>query len=172
MHAFRARPLTSLYVAGPFSMGYADLYTFLMPLYALSLGFDAAEVVVLAGARSIVAMFLAIHIGALMDCFGTRRVTLFFVLTSMALAPVFSLVPWYGCLLLLQLVNGASVSFAWSGAQTLIAQLAEGEARYSRPGSKATVSTPADCRVSWNPADACWRALVQKAVAVEGIQIG
>jgi MFS family permease len=32
--------------------------------------------------------------------------------------------------LLLQLVNGAAVSFAWSGAQTLIAQLAEGEARY------------------------------------------
>jgi hypothetical protein len=32
--------------------------------------------------------------------------------------------------LALQLVNGAAVSFAWSGAQTLIAQLAIGEARY------------------------------------------
>jgi len=32
-------------------------------------------------------------------------------------------------LLLLQLVNGAAVSFAWSGAQTLIAQLAEGDPR-------------------------------------------
>jgi MFS family permease len=31
--------------------------------------------------------------------------------------------------LLLQLVNGAAVSFAWSGAQTLIAQLAEGDPR-------------------------------------------
>ena len=30
----------------------------------------------------------------------------------------------------MQLVNGAAVSFAWSGAQTLIAQLAEGDARY------------------------------------------
>ncbi len=124
------RSLTALYVAAPFSMGYVDFYTFLMPLYALSLGFDAAEVGILVGARSIVAMFLSIHIGVLMDRFGTRKVTLFFVWTSMVLAPLFPLVPWFWSLLALQLVNGAAVSFAWSGAQTLIAQLAIGEARY------------------------------------------
>jgi MFS family permease len=65
-----------------------------------------------------------------MDRFGTRRVTLFFVWTGMALAPLFPLVPGFWALLLLQLVNGAAVSFAWSGAQTLIAQLAEGDAGY------------------------------------------
>ena len=43
------RSLTALYVAAPFSMGYVDFYTFLMPLYALSLGFDAAEVGILVG---------------------------------------------------------------------------------------------------------------------------
>jgi MFS family permease len=48
----------------------------------------------------------------------------------MALAPLFPLVPGFWALLLLQLVNGAAVSFAWSGAQTLIAQLAEGDAGY------------------------------------------
>src|SRR5215472_940398 len=126
----RPPPLAALYVAGPFSMGYVDFYTFLMPLYALSLGFDAAEVGILVGARSIIAMFLSIHIGVLMDRFGTRKVTLFFVWTSMVMAPLFPLVPWFWSLLLLQLVNGAAVSFSWSGAQTLIAQLAEGEARY------------------------------------------
>ena len=124
------RSLTALYVAAPFSMGYVDFYTFLMPLYALSLGFDAAEVGILVGARSIMAMFLSIHIGVLMDRFGTRKVTLFFVWISMVLAPLFPLVPWFWSLLVLQLVNGAAVSFAWSGAQTLIAQLATGEARY------------------------------------------
>ena len=66
----------------------------------------------------------------LMDRFGTRRVTLFFVWTAMALAPVFPLVPWFWPLLLLQVVNGGALSFAWSGSQTLIAQLAEGEAEY------------------------------------------
>ena len=130
MNASRASPLTSLYVVGPLSMGYVDFYTFVIPLYALSLGFDAAEIGILVGARSIVAMFLSIHIGVLMDRFGTRKVTLFFVWAGMALAPLFPLVPWFWTLLLLQLINGAAVSFAWSGAQTLIAQLVEGDPRY------------------------------------------
>ncbi|MEA2773425.1 MAG: hypothetical protein QOD93_6387, partial [Acetobacteraceae bacterium] len=116
MNGSGTRSLTALYVAAPFSMGYVDFYTFLMPLYALSLGFDAAEVGILVGARSIVAMFLSIHIGVLMDRFGTRKVTLFFVWASMVLAPLFPLVPWFWSLLVLQLVNGAAVSFAWSGA--------------------------------------------------------
>src|SRR5207244_4717204 len=126
----RSRPPASLYVAGPFSMGYVDFYTFLIPLFGLSLGLDAAEIGILVGARSIIASFLSIHIGVLMDRFGTRRVTLFFVWTGMVLAPLFPMVPGFWALLLLQLVNGAAVSFAWSGAQTLIAQLAEGDARY------------------------------------------
>src|SRR5439155_9410333 len=59
----------------------------------------------------------------------TRKVTLFFVSIGIALAPLFPLVPGFWLLLLVQLVNGAAVSFAWSGAQTLIAQLTEGDAR-------------------------------------------
>jgi MFS family permease len=130
INASRSRSLASLYVAGPFSMGYVDFYTFLIPVYALSLGFDASEVGMLVGARSILAMFLSIHVGVLMDRFGTRKVALFFVWAGMALAPLFPLLPWFWPLLLLQLISGATVSFAWSGAQTLIAQLTEGDARY------------------------------------------
>jgi MFS family permease len=126
----RPRPPASLYVAGPFSMGYVDFYTFLIPLYGLSLGLDASEIGMLVGGRSILALFLSIHIGVLMDRFGTRKVTLFFVWTGMALAPVFPLVPGFWTLLLLQLISGAAVSFAWSGAQTLIAQLTQGDAGY------------------------------------------
>jgi MFS family permease len=48
----------------------------------------------------------------------------------MALAPLFPLASGFWALLFLQLVNGAAVSFAWSGTQTLIAQLAEGDAKY------------------------------------------
>jgi len=122
--------LTALYVAGPFSMGYVDFFTFLIPLYGLSLGFDASQIGILVGARSIVALFLSIHIGVLMDRFGTRAVTLVFVWIGMLLAPLFPLAGGFWALLLLQLVNGAAVSFAWSGAQVLIAQLAEGDAKY------------------------------------------
>src|SRR3981189_1565070 len=129
-----ARPVLKnpmpLYVVGLFSMGYVDFYIFLVPLYCLSLGMSAGEVGRVVGARWALAMFLSIHIGVLMDRFGTRKVTLFFVWGGMVLAPLFPLVPWFWTLLLLQLINGAAVSFAWSGVQTLIAQLAEGDARY------------------------------------------
>jgi MFS family permease len=130
MPAAGVRPPASLYLAGPFSMGYLDFFTFLMPLYGLSLGLDASEIGVLVGARSMLALFLSIHIGVLMDRFGTRAVTLVFVWTGMALAPLFPLASGFWALLFLQLVSGAATSFAWSGVQTLIAQLAEGDAKY------------------------------------------
>jgi len=128
MNATRPRLPKSLYVAGPFSMGFVDFYTFLIPLYGLSLALDASEIGMLVGARSLLALFLSIHIGVLMDRFGTRRVTLFFVWAGMALSPLFPMAPGFWALLLLQLITGAAVSFAWSGAQTLIAQHAEGDA--------------------------------------------
>jgi MFS family permease len=119
-----------LYIVGLFSMGYVDFYIFLMPLYCLSLGMSAAEIGIIVGARSALAVFLSIHVGTLMDRFGTRRVTLFFVWIGICLAPVFPLLPWFWALLLLQIVNGGALSFAWSGSQTLIAQRAEGDAGY------------------------------------------
>src|SRR3974390_3631599 len=130
MARFRSRLPASLYVAGPFAMGYTEFYNFLIPLYGLSLGMSAGEVGMLVGARSLLAVFLSIHVGVLMDRLGPRGVALFFVWTAMALAPVFPLVPWFWPLLLLQVVNGAALNFAWSGSQTLIAQLADGEAEY------------------------------------------
>ena len=86
----------------------------------------------LVGARSLLAVFLSIHVGVLMDRFGTRRVTLFFVWTAMALAPVFPLLPWFWPLLL-HIVNGGALQFAWSGSQTLIAQIIRRRGRISRP---------------------------------------
>src|SRR6202035_4401226 len=76
-------------------MGYTEFYNFLIPLYGLSLGMSAGAIGMLVGARSLLAVFLSIHVGVLMDRFGTRRVTLFFVWTAMALAPVFPLLPWF-----------------------------------------------------------------------------
>src|SRR6266852_7885823 len=125
-----SRPPASIYVTGLFAMGYTEFYIFLIPLYALSLGMSAGEVGMLVGGRSLLAVFLSIHVGVLMDRLGTRRVTLFFVWTAMAMAPIFPLVPWFWPLLLVQVLNGAALSFAWSGSQTLIAQLAEGDAEY------------------------------------------
>src|ERR1700738_954262 len=130
MARFPSRLPASLYVAGPFAMAYTEFYNFLIPLYGFSLGMSAGQIGMLVGARSLLAVFLSIHVGALMDRLGTRPVALFFVWTAMALAPVFPLLPWFWPLLLLQVVNGGALQVAWSGSQTLIAQLAEGEAKY------------------------------------------
>src|SRR5438128_4693744 len=121
---------TAIYATGLLGMGYTDLYIFLIPLYALSLGMSAGEVGLLAGARHLLPVFLSIHVGALMDRFGTRRVSLFFVWAAIVLAPVFPLVPTFWPLMLLQIVNGGALSFGWSGSQTLIAQLTDGDAEY------------------------------------------
>jgi MFS family permease len=149
-----SRPPASIYIAGLFAMGYTEFYTFLIPLYGLSLGMSAGEIGMLVGGRSLLAVFLSIHVGVLMDRFGTRRVTLFFVWTAMALAPIFPLVPWFLPLLLLQVVNGAALNFAWSGSQTLIAQLAEGEAeyigRFSFFARFGTTLTPMISGVAWD----------------------
>lgn len=158
---------TAIYVVGLFGMGYTDLYIFLIPLYGLSLGMSAGEIGLLVGGRSFLAVFLSIHIGVLMDRYGTRRVTLFFVWTAIALAPVFPLVPWFWPLLLLQIVNGGALSFAWSGAQTLIAQLAEGEAeyigRFSFYARIGTTVAPIIIGVSWDLGGA-WPAYMLAAV--------
>src|SRR5437667_12250497 len=91
----RSRPPASLYVAGPFSMGYVDFFTFLIPLYGLSLGLDASEIGILVGARSMLALFLSILIGVLLDRFGTRAVTLVFFWIGMVTAPLFALAPGF-----------------------------------------------------------------------------
>src|SRR3979490_3416904 len=82
----------AIYATGLLGMGYTDLYIFLIPLYALSLGMSAGEIGLLVGGRSLLAVFLSIHVGVLMDRLGTRRVTLFFVWSAIAMAPVFPLV--------------------------------------------------------------------------------
>ena len=159
-----SRPPGSIYVAGLFAMGYTEFYTFLIPLYGLSLGMSAGQIGMLVGGRSLLAVFLSIHVGVLMDRFGTRRVTLFFVWTAMALAPLFPLLPWFWSLLLLQILNGAALNFAWSGSQTLIAQLAEGEAefigrfrRFRAKACKKVVDDQAASPSSWKtPRIAPW----------------
>jgi MFS family permease len=143
-----------IYTVGLFGMGYTDFYMFLIPLYALSLGMNASQVGMLVGGRSILAVFLSIHVGVLMDRYGTRRVTLFFVWTAIALAPVFPLLPWFWPLLIVQIVNGGALNFAWSGSQTLIAQLAEGEAEYiGRFSAYARIGTtlaPLIAGIAWD----------------------
>ena len=144
----------AIYMTGLLGMGYTDLYIFLIPLYALSLGMSAGQIGALAGARHLLPVFLSIHVGVLIDRFGTRRVSLFFVWMAILLAPVFPLLPWFWPLMLLQVVNGGALSFGWSGSQTLIAQLTEGDAehlgRFNFFARIGTTAAPIIVGVAWD----------------------
>jgi len=153
-HRAVLRNPAAVYATGLLGMGYTDLYIFLIPIYALSLGMSAGEVGALAGARHLLPVFLSIHVGVLMDRFGTRRVTLFFVWTAIVLAPVYPLVPSFWPLMLLQVVNGGALSFGWSGSQTLIAQLTDGDAghigRFNFFARIGTTLAPIIVGVAWD----------------------
>jgi MFS family permease len=122
------RTLWTAYAIGLFGMGYIDVFVFLMPIYAVSLNFSATEVGWLVGLRTVLTLFFSIHIGALMDRFGTVRVMRAFVLIAMLVAPLYPLLDSFVALALLQIIVGGAVSFAWAGGQTLIAQISHGDA--------------------------------------------
>jgi len=148
------RGLMTIYVAGFFSMGMLDLFSLLIPLYAIKLGMSAAEVGMLVGARGVLSMVFAIHAGATMDRFGTRRVTLVLIAAATVLAPLYPMVSNFWALLALQLVSGCAVSLNYTGTQTLIAQIGHGEAeyigRYSFSSRLGTTSAPILIGLVWD----------------------
>ena len=112
-------------------MALIDVFVFLIPVYAgITLGMSDGKIGVLVGARSILSLLLSIHGGTLMDRFGTRRITLVFTGAIILCAPLFPLLTTFGALLVLQAISGFAISLGWSGAQTLIARVAYGNAEY------------------------------------------
>lgn len=129
-----ARPhpkdLRAVYCIGVFGMGLIDVFVFLMPLYGLKIGLNAAEIGTLVGARTVLTLLFSIHIGSLMDRFGTIRVMKFFAIACIFIAPLYPMTDTFAGLLVLQILAGGAVSFGWAGAQTLIAQISKGDAEY------------------------------------------
>ena len=112
-------------------MALIDIFVLLIPIFAKeSLGMSDGEIGSLVGARSLLSLFLSIHGGALMDRFGTRRITLIFTGTVIICGPLFPLLSTFWALFTLQVISGFAISLGWSGAQTLIARVAEGDAEY------------------------------------------
>ncbi|MBK19924.1 MAG: hypothetical protein CMM52_13915 [Rhodospirillaceae bacterium] len=125
------KDLHSVYAFGIFSMALIDIFVLLIPIFAKeSLGMSDGEIGTLVGARSILSLFLSIHGGALMDRYGTRRITLMFTGAVVICGPIFPLLSTFWALLVLQAISGFAISLGWSGAQTLIARIADGDAEY------------------------------------------
>ena len=108
-------------------MGQAESLTMVVPLWAVLQGVSPTEIGILVGAKSIITFFLAIHGGALMDRLGTRRVMLFFAVISGLLAALYPAMPWFPLMVLLQMLIGFAGNMSWIGAQTIIAQVTQGD---------------------------------------------
>ena len=127
----RKKDLHAVYAFGIFSMALIDIFVLLIPIFAKdSLGMSDGQIGTLVGARSLLSLFLSIHGGALMDRFGTRRITLIFTGSVILFGPLFPFLSTFWALFLLQVLSGFAISLGWSGAQTLIARIAEGDAEY------------------------------------------
>ena len=135
-------------------MGYIDVFVFLMPLYGYELGLSAAKIGTLVGARTLLTLLFSIHVGNLMDRFGTVLVMKYFVVLAAFLAPIYPLTESFSGLLILQIIIGGAVSFGWAGAQTLIAQVTNGDAKYIGRFSFAsrigTTTAPLIAGVIWD----------------------
>jgi MFS family permease len=102
-----------------------------VPLWVVGLELSPFLLGIVLGSRPVASLFLSIHIGALMDKVGGRRVMLFFAVLG-TLAPVFyPLMPWVWAVILLQMLWGLADSMGWLGAQTLVGQVMGGRTVYA-----------------------------------------
>lgn len=124
------RSLGLAYGTGLLGLGLMDAYVFIVPLWAVLLGANATEVGLLVGARSVLPCLLTIHGGVLMDRYGPRRIMLTFIIVIIVLAPLYPALPWFPVLMVLQILIGLALTLQWVGAQTVIAQIAAGDATY------------------------------------------
>jgi MFS family permease len=150
---------TLTYGTGLLSMGLMDAMIFIVPIWAIHLGANATEVGILVGARSVLPSLFAIHGGVLMDRFGIRRVMIVLVTVTGLTAPLYSALPWFGALVVLQLLIGLTTSVLWVGAQALIAQAlidqtyaekTEYMGRFSFAGRIGTFVAPVLMGVLWD----------------------
>jgi MFS family permease len=148
------RVLNTTYVIGLLTLGLADLYVIIVPLFALTLGASATEIGLLTGARALLPAFMAIHGGSLMDRLGTRRVMLGCSLATAILAVMIPALPWFWVLLLIQTVSGLVMTFNWIGAQTLVAQLSNADTtalgRFNFLVRFGTITSPIIAGLLWD----------------------
>ncbi len=142
------------YGAAFFSIGLQPIIAVVIPLWSLQLGATPALVGVAIGIRSLLPFFLSIHVGALMDRFGVRRVVLCAVGVAVLLPPLYPLLPGIEAVIALQLLDGLAQAIAWIGAQTQIAKISHGDpsqaSRFCFWASAGTFLGPLGAGWSWD----------------------
>lgn len=166
------RNLLATLGAGLFTNGVWDMLSVIVPLYAVAVGLNAAEIGLIVAARSVLPAVLSIHGGILMDQLGTRRVLLWVAVGSTALPLLYPVCGWFALLMLLQLLLGLASALGMAASQTWAMQMARGDtailARYSVATRIGTFIGPVVVGAAWDYSGA-WAAFSCVAVCGAGI---
>jgi MFS family permease len=143
-----------------------------VPLYAVAVGLNAAEIGLVVAARSVLPAALSIHGGILMDQLGTRRVLLWVAVASALLPLLYPVSGWFTVLTILQLLLGLASALGMAASQTWAMQVSGGDtamlARYSVATRIGTFLGPVAVGAVWDFFGA-WAAFSCVALCGAGI---
>jgi MFS family permease len=156
---------------GLFTNAVWDMLSVVVPLYAVAVGLNAAQIGILVAARSLLPALLSIHGGILMDELGTRRMLTWVAVASAALPILIPVSGWFTGLLVLQLLLGLATGLAMAASQTWSLQTSRGMtallARYSIATRVGTFIGPIVVGAVWDLFGA-WSAFACVAVFSAG----
>lgn len=140
--------------AGLFTNGVWDMLSIVVPLYAVAVGLNAAEIGLVVAARSALPALLSIHGGILMDQLGIRRVLKWVAAGCATLPLLYPLSGWFAILVALQLLLGLAASLGMAASQTWSMQSSHGDtallARYSVTSRIGTFLGPVIAGAAWD----------------------
>jgi MFS family permease len=142
-----------------------------VPLYAVAVGLNAAEIGLVVSARSVLPALLSIHGGILTDQLGTRRVLMWVAAGCVLLPLLYPLSGWFAVLLMLQLLLGLASALGMAASQTWAMQVGRGDtailARYSVATRIGTFIGPVVVGAAWDHFGA-WAAFACVALCGAG----
>lgn len=127
-----------VYCAAAFSNTMPNIAWVVMPIWLYSLDTPSWLIGIAIGCRHIGPAMLAIHGGAMMDRFGARRVMIVLALIGAFVPLLYPVAPYIGAIIVFQYLSGLADSLGWVGAQALVGQMMQGEAKYASRMSFAT----------------------------------
>jgi MFS family permease len=122
-HQAERRAATLIYTASFSYMITLGMVQILVPLYALHLGYDLAELGIIVASQAIFGLMLRLFAGAIADQFGERWVLSFSFGAMVAGAAVFSMTGAFWGLILAQTFVGFSRATYWTAVQSYASRI-------------------------------------------------
>lgn len=121
----------AVYGIGGFSTTMHFMAMTIVPLWVVQLELSPLWLGLVLGCRPVLPLFLSIHVGALLDRLGARRVMLFFAILGMVAPLLYPAMPWVWAIVIAQLLWGLADTTSWIGAQALVGTMMEGRTTYA-----------------------------------------